>query len=429
MPLMKCFAVALCLLATPALAEAVTYRGDLNSLPIVVEFSEAPETATGEIYGRYFFISEGIDIPLQATSVSPTEIVLLEEQGCEDENCSYGGDIPSSIPQYTATWTLRIVDDGAALIGGWDRVSIHLERTGTRPYTPVDPASPADLATFATSLLYSGETLTRETSSYDFLKVNVALQHSGKVRADGVEYDYVADPRTLFKYPRIQYVSGVGPGPANAFLEQRDWAMRLDALNCRAMAYPGMGWSDNGGWAYGTLGGYDDETVTVTYLSDKILSWTEGGSLFCGGAHPYNHHELFNLDVQAGKPLDLSRIFKDWIAKDYEGNPVDLEEARTHPDDFLWGPTDALIAFVQEHRVTDQELGLDAESDCPMDELVATNLAIGFTRGHKVLFSLDGLENAIEACGSDLYEAPVADLTQFLTPDARRWFPSLPANP
>jgi hypothetical protein len=166
--------------------------------------------------------------------------------------------------------------------------------------------------------------------------------------------------------------------------------------------------------------------VEVTYLSDQVMSWTESGSLYCSGAHPYNHHNFFNLDVQTGELLDLSFVFKDWIAKDFDGNIADIEDARTHPGDFLWGPTDELIAFVQQHRLTDDELGFDADSECPIDELIASNLAIGFKKGGDVLFGLDGLPNAIQACESDLYEVPVAELAQFLTPEAYKWFPKLP---
>lgn len=419
-------ALALCLFAGPALADAVTYRGDLNSLPIVVEFSEAPESAGDGLYARYFYVDNGIDVPMQATSVAPDSIVLAVEQPCEDENCAYGGDIPDSIPQIQTHWTLSIRDGGASLIGdaGSQYAPIHLERTGSRPYTPSEP-TPADLAAFATSLSYSGERLTRETSPYDYLKVNVALEHSGRVSANGVEYDYVTDPRTLFKYPRLRHVSGVGTRPANRFLEQRDWMMRLEALNCRALMYPGMGWNESGAWAYGTLGGYEDETVTVTYLSDKVMSWTEAGSLFCGGAHPYNHHEFFNLDVQAGELLDLSRIFSGWVPRNYDGTPVDLETARANPSDYQWLPDETLATFVKSHRLTDAELGFSADNECPIDELIDSNLAIGFKANGVVLFSLDGLPNVIAACSSDLLEAPIADLRELLAPDAHSYFPSL----
>ena len=412
-------ALALCLLATPALADAVTYRGDLNSLPIVVEFSEAPESASAGLYARYFYVDSGIDIPMHATSVSTDTITLAVEQPCEDGKCSYGGDIPDSIPQIETTWTLAITDDGAALIGdaGSKFTPVHLERTGTRPYT-AEEQTPADLALFASSLLYSGETLTRDTSPYDYLKVNVALQHSDRIRANGVEYDYVTDPRTLFRYPRILYVEGLGTAPGNAFLEQRDWAKRLDALNCRAMMYPGMGWNEYGAWAYGTLGGYEDETVEVTLLTHKVMSWTESGSLFCGGAHPYNHHEFHNLDVQAGTPLDLSRIFSGWVPRNYDGTPVDLETARANPREYQWLPDETLATFVKSHRLTDSELGLDADSECPIDELIDSNLAIGFKSGDVVLFSLDGLPHVITACGSDLYEVPLSEIKDLLTPQA-----------
>ena len=37
---------------------------------------------------------------------------------------------------------------------------------------------------------------------------------------------------------------------------------------------------------------YDDQ--------EAVMTWTEAGSLSCGSAHPYNHHEFHYLDVATG---------------------------------------------------------------------------------------------------------------------------------
>lgn len=40
-------------------------------------------------------------------------------------------------------------------------------------------------------------------------------------------------------------------------------------------------------------------------------------------------------------------------------------------------------------------------------------------------FGMDGLEHVVFACASDLYDAPITDLTELLTPEAARYFPVL----
>jgi len=235
---------------------------------------------------------------------------------------------------------------------------------------------------------------------------------------------YFVDDRTKFEFPRIGEIDG-DDNAANAYLEQRHWMMSLDALWCAAQKFQGFGWN---GYNFdaGTLGWWDEEQVEATYLSPTVMTWTEGGSLSCGYAHPYNHYETYNLDVAAGKPLDLSRIFKGWVAKDFDGNVVDLETARATPRDYQWGPDDALYAFIHAHRPSNEEMGFTGgEDDCPMDDLVRTNLAIGFTGDDRVRFALGNLEYAIQACGTDLYEAPITELKELLTPEAAAYFPVL----
>ena len=53
----------------------------------------------------------------------------------------------------------------------------------------------------------------------------------------------------------------------------------------------------------GTLGGFDEEDVKVTWLSRALMTVTESGSLDCGGAHPYNHFDVYTFDLLRGEYL------------------------------------------------------------------------------------------------------------------------------
>ncbi len=113
-----------------------------------------------------------------------------------------------------------------------------------------------------------------------------------------------------------------------------------------------------------------------------------------------------------------------WIARDFDGNIVDDQaEAKTHPQDFQWGPDAALGDLVRSHLAA---AGFDADDDeCGYDDLVDSNLRISFKQPDHVLFAIGDLDYAIQACGGDVFEAPVGALKDYLAPGAADYFPSL----
>lgn len=423
-------ALAFCLVASPAFAEAVTYTGTVGKHDVVVEFSVPPTAGDMDLYGRYFYVDQGVDIPLHATKAQRSRLGLVEEVACSEEtnNCPHAQDDPPKDPPLGAEWELNIADDGMSLDGDFKlngrNVPVTLELYGTREFDPAGGS--VTLADFAAGLWWEGTTLSPETSPYDYLKVSaIKLAAADPVKLTGGSYGMMTDPRTKFQFPRIVSLASGDATAANAFLDQRHWKMSLDALWCVAQQYEGFGWN---GYNFdaGTLGWWDEEGVAVTYLSPTVMTWTEGGSLSCGYAHPYNHYEYYNLDVKTGELIDLSRIFKGWVAKDYDGNLVDLELARANPTDYHWGPDGDLLAFVNAHRPSNEELGFTTGEDgCPIDELIASNLAISFKDGDIVHFGMDGLEYVVVACASELYDAPITELRDLLTPEAAAYFPVL----
>lgn len=423
-------ALALCLVASPAFAEAVTYKGTIGDLPIVVEFSEPPHAGDADIFGRYFYVDKGVDIPLHAAPAVRSRFGLAEEVPCSEEkdNCANGDDDTPRDAPLGAKWQLEVEDDGETLTGefstGGRNRPVTLIRVGTREF---DPAGGMMMFTdFASSLFWQGTVLTAETSPYDYLKMtSVKLIEGDPIEMQGGTFRFVTDPRTKFQFPRIISLDSGDAAAMNQRLEQRHWAMSLDALWCVAQQYQGYGWN---GYNYeaGTLGNWDEETVEVHYLSPTVMTWTEGGSLSCGGAHPYNHNEFYNYDVATAAPLDLSRILKGWVAKDYNGEVADLEVARANPSEYVWGPDEDLLAFVNEHRPSNEDLGFNGEmADCPIDEMIPEYMAIGFKGDDVVLFSMDGMPHVMFGCASDLYEAPITELRDLLTDEAADYFPVL----
>lgn len=384
------------LIATPALADAVTYEGTLGPSRIVLELSAPIEKAEAPLAGRYFYRTIGGDIPLHGLAVAPGNLELAEELPCTEKLCAVAFEGGTMDPPLGAHWTLTS-DSGKTITGTWGdgtkSLPIALELVGSRPLPDFDGA-PLSLAAVALDFTYSGADLSLAATPYEFLKMETGSATTApETSVDGGAYTYVTDPRTKFAYPRIVRLDGADPAAANAYLEHRHWDMNMEALSCVARQYLGFGWGPWVAYAAGGLANYDAEVIEVTYLSPTLMSFTESGSTFCGGAHPYNHHAFTTLDIKTGEYLDIDRIFA--------------------------ASTEELAAFVIAHRVPDSAY----EAECGYDELIPMNLTISFKQGDRVLFALDDLPHAIQACGDDLYEAPIGELRQFPCSDGRRILP------
>ena len=424
-------AAALALLTGPAVADAVTYSGTIGISEIVVEFSAAPATATLPFAGRYFYRSNGVDIPLDVVTLGDGNIVLDEEKPCSHVSCKLNEDGTVKQFQLGARWEVTASPDGKSVSGTWSEggrkrpVSLALVGTSVLPKTgDIGPSALED----TTSDLYFTDPATKitpATAPYDYLRLQTKLETTDPINSSGSLYRYVADPRTRFRFPRIVTLADRSDvGPANAFLQNDHWEQSLQALDCMAKQYVGFGWNvdllDTGG----TLGGYQDQRVDVTYLSPEILSWTEVGTFWCGGPHPWPYRRFVNLDVKSGTELDLSLLFKGWVATTLDGRAADLVDARTHPQDFIWGPDDALADLVKSHL---KDPGVHLRDYCDDESLIDKDyLQIGFEGDDRVQFYIGGdLPAVIHHCTDILYEAPIAELKDYLTPEAFRYFPSL----
>lgn len=416
--------------AAPAFADAVTYQGTLGGHDILVELTEPGD---GAVAGRYTYLSQGADIPLQARSADDHSWVLAEEAPCGEDDCPPGPDMGVLDPPIGATWTLILSEDGRTLAGTWQpadkgkSLPIALEPVARRPLE--EAPTPYAMHDRSALLGYDfDKPLTAETAPYDVLRLEVAQQFSEVERAaDGSIYNYVSDPRTVVAFPSVLALSdGSSTSAINDTLREHRWRMSLDAFDCKSFVYGGFGRTNDNGVGGGTMGGYEDETVTVNYLSPRVMSWTETGSLFCGGAHPNNHADNYNYDVRTGDPLDLSRIFSGWVATPYgamPGETADLSTARANPNDYMWGPDEDLAEWVSAHRIPDADTQF--EDECGIDDLITENLDVRFEGDDKVVFTLTGLPSVMFACSTDLVTVSLADIPELLAPEAKTFFPAL----
>jgi hypothetical protein len=429
--MMRALLVALLALpAGPVLGDAVTYSGTVGKVDIVVEFSSPAATATLPFAGRYFYRSNGVDIPLDARAVGSGKLVLDEEKPCSQLNCKLNADGTVKKVHLGARWELMASPNGRSLSGTWSdegrQQPLSLVYIGTSVSPKNGDIGPAALED-TTSDLYLTEPateITKANAPYDYLRLQTKLEATEPINVNGSSYRYVTDPRTRFRFPRIVALAdGRDVGPANTFLQNSQARQSLQAFDCMAKQYVGFGWNEDLLNTGGTLGGYQDQRVEVTYLSPEIFSWTEIGTFHCGGAHPWPYRRFTNLDVKAGTELDLSRLFKGWTAKTFDGKVADLADARTHPRDFTWGPDEALAAVVKSHL---GDPGVHLKDYCHDEVLIDQFLQVGFEGADRVQFYIGGdLPAVIHRCADILYEAPIAVLNDYLTPEALGYFPSL----
>ncbi|QQR38180.1 hypothetical protein [Devosia rhizoryzae] len=411
------------LLATPALADAVTYRGTVGSRDVVIELTEPSD---GPVVGRFAFMDEGKSVPLRSEANTDTSFLLSEEGLCTPDICTFADDGTVTGVPTVAEWQLTL--DGSTL-------------TGTRSGTGKSKEQAIAAEEIGRRSL-SGEatTIALRENIYDSLFADVGPLDPAKVPyelavADGplvedrrfVLGDAVVsmkiDPRTEFAFPHVlSFVTRADAAPIEAILGNEHAGLSISALDCLSSGYVGFGANE---WSLdqASLGGYNEENVVLTYASPRLVSWYQAGSLFCGGAHPYNHIDSYTFDAQTGGLLDFSRIFLGWVPVDFEDNVVDLETARANPDEIIWQPDDALIAFVREHLPP--ELATDdpeLDEACYSEDAIRGQLDFRFEEGPNVVFTGSGFPHVIGVCNGDLFSMPLAELGDLLTPEAMTYF-------
>lgn len=390
-------AISATLASFPASADPTTYRGKLGNLDIVVELTADPATETGAIAGRYFYLSKGVDIPLRARGRDGRIVELGEEEAC-GEPCRDGAAAPIG-----AVWRFESGPNGR-LTGTWKgkrELKLVLERAGSR-FESTAPKEPLDLFDHTESLSRNGDPISLANEPYDRLRVDVPMKMDAPLGWAGARYAFARDPRIGYAFPRIVELSGAPAERANEALEQLHWRASLSAFSCAALQYAGF--TDGGVmWspAAGSFGGWDtDAWAEVVALTPRLLAWTESGSRFCGGAHPFNYYNAFTMDVATGEVLTLGDMF-------------------TGATDT--GPGEALANFVRERRPRPQPGGANAahEEECGTDELIGEFLSASLRRDGddmRIVFGLEKLPHVITACGDDLLDIPAAEARHLMTP-------------
>lgn len=378
-----------------AFANPTAFEGTIGGEKVVVEFTDDPLGGTARVEGRFNFADDGSDIPLLFDRRAAATLVLTQEGPCKDGECADTG------PVVGAVWTLER-GDGQGLAGQWrkdgDIRKIVLRPLGQRPRGAFEEATAHGLAGASEAVSMSDEAIGPDTHPYEFAKLNIPLVVQDKVEFNGSTVSYRVDPRTTFISPRIDgLANGSSPAHINEFLKQDHWRKNLAALGCRALRYRTFRGQD-GGWTSdaGSLGGYDDTTVRVTFLNTRVLSYVESGSLWCSGASPTNFIKPVTVDVRRGAAISPAALFAEWTDA---------------------GPGERLSALVQSRAKDDP--GME-DGDCSVERLgsyLTAYLVPGTGRRPEVTFGIYNLPTVTAACSRDLATISIDEIREYLTPE------------
>ncbi|WP_423761946.1 hypothetical protein [Burkholderia sp. NLJ2] len=392
-------------------APRIVYQGTLQGAGEVVMELDGRTAADGTISGRYFYTQYGVDIPLHGKPAQLVEPLGRTDIPADVRNQSSYSD-QADFDQVAATWRGTQERDGYR--GRWTDARSGKTRTfALRRVAEYDPDAVAPgsveaitdrIAGGVGSGIARGVDIDMKHAPYATLKLAGHAQPVGPEIGDGmVAYRMWRDPRTQFLYPRLRR----HPDPAvmarvNHLLEQRQWQMSLAALECASTRY-----TDDGP-AAGSLGGYDDDRVTVTWLSPSALGIVESGSTFCGGAHPNNHYDPVTFDLLRGAYLDWNRVI-DAFSPGKDGIP------ETSP---------TLARFITQLRDAAKpgDRPTDGEGDSiSCADVLPEYLAFEFDAPGKLSFSVSGIGHALGACLGPQLDASFAALTPILKPGGARY--------
>lgn len=425
--------LALVLLAgiavTPAFADARTYVGTLGDRAILVELTE-PED--GAIVGRFTYVDDGADVPLQHITAEDGLWVVSEDAPCQVDTCIEGEEGIVLGGPIAATWRLAVGPDRQTLTGTrevfgnkvkTEPLPIALTFLAARQVEP-DEISPGALHNNSVELSFD-PSMSFDNAPYELALLDVPLEPGEMMQSNGMTWTYVTEPRSGLTFPRVLSTTPEAARLAQG-MDEHFYRMSLSALDCKAFLYAEYGVSQYSVGMGGGTAGYEDEAVELSYLSPKLASWSQSGSLYCQGAHPYNHLDNFTLDARTGQSLDWRLIFSAIVPRPWFGpleEIADLDTALADPESYDWGPNLELIAYVKQNMPADLFEG-DAELEevCLSDQSIAEQLNYRVVAGGDIMFTLSGFPNVTSACNTDLFSAGLAELEPFLAPAAKDYF-------
>ena len=266
------------------------YRGTIGRQPIVLEIgvdlprednknnSDSQDRKTYPIEGRYFYRRHGVDIHLVGMWLGDDTLRLREYRRAPDD-------------EFGAEWRLRIRGDSAVgtfcecdLSGASSRVGpllkISLKRLSREFYSESEP---------------------KDQDPYYDLVLDFPLKDGPVIEVNpGIAYTMQSDPRFGVSRPRLTRFPEAG---VMARIN-RDLAaeLRWDRWQAHGNLSEAL--------LEASLGGFYDESTSVSFFPPDILSVRVDRSWYWGGAHPNSATYVRNYDLHTGRKFDLNHAFQ-----------------------------------------------------------------------------------------------------------------------
>ncbi|MDV6331583.1 hypothetical protein [Asticcacaulis sp. 201] len=370
--------------ATPV--TQTVYEGTIGKSPIVLETLTNGDHGAGQ----YFYRKHRASISLRLDKGQWSELA---------DGCTY------DLAICDVKAHLKLTPTGGGLSGTWTAngksLPVTLKQVAARKsQAEGEPADPSTL--FA---MDRGSDVTADP--YLFRQLAGETLYGPETRTGYIGYRTATDKDTGIHFIRLTAApNATALAKVNALLDQRRYEMVSYGLECRATP-------QSDGPAGGTLGDWDSYESTVTYATDSLLVIQEGGSTYCGGAHPNNSFTYSMYDLRRGEVFDLNRVLK----LTHPGKDADGHAAQVNTPEY-----DALLA-----RLTPESPWFSADVDA---ECLGPDGAESFGASYSLTFnakglvlSLTDLPHVMGACMGDYYVIPYAALKTLWTPEAKLYFP------
>ena len=388
---------------TPSLALAETqisqnvYEGTLGKTKITLQILRAQSGTSDVAAATYFYNSKRQNINLlPSDNVAGVFNELPGDCTDIDEDC-----------KVRAEFDLKTSKD--SLIGNWvsktDNKSypVDLKLVAQKKYVfQSDITSASDL--LDVSSFHYEDSSNFEANPYFKKQYYGSVSYSAPKIVNGYKFQTITDNLT-----KISYVSIESPQKG------RDLSNIKNTLSHRHIELVAQGLDCNNSLAdtsdKDTYGGYNEYMSNVIHVTDNILVIQEGGSTYCGGAHPNNSISHHVFDMKSGKELSNKDLFNIFIEKDYSTDKTPqfqkFFDKITKQKKYLYSATSGAPD--------------DLEEDCKA--LFDENTYIAIWPDNKgLVFSIDDAPHAIGPCMDDYYRVPYKEMLPFMTPLAKQLF-------
>jgi len=364
---MKRFLAAI--VSVTIISTAGVYEGTLGHYPIRMQLEH--NTRTGAYYGRYTYRGKLLSIPLRGSSLHN----LCEPAPHQKE------DTFTPLACFDGRLT------GTLFHGTWGKV-------GSRHSLPFR----LSLLTPVKTMNDDGDSCTDDEYYADLNRAEIRFKPlQGIHRQKGLASRRYTEPVTHVVRSRVILADKPVQTRINHTLKDLHRSDVMQSLEYMDDGYIHIPETNSG---IGRSSMREGEDFRVEYYHPPFLLLSYAGSIYCGGAHPYNYYDHYLFDLHTSKTISLNDLF-DFYTVTSDG------EASLTP---------AFQTVLEKHLI-------DEQKECY--EETGYFEAYPAEKNRIALFPI-GLSHAMFACATEpVAFIPLKEIAPFAKPGTQKYFPML----